>query len=236
MRNHPATDPVVVGGITPLTTIDYPGELAAVLFLQGCPWRCRYCQNGALIARKTGETLSWRRVIELLARRGKLLDAVVFSGGEPLVHAGLGNAMLQIKAMGFKIGLHTAGIYPRRLQRILPLIDWIGMDVKARREDYADITGARGSASRAWQSIEMIVQGGIAHEFRTTVHPKLLSKVQLDGLANELRAVVAKSWVIQACIAERCLDENLRHRAAAKPGAEFYRQYADRFEHFVLRQ
>ena len=236
MRSSPASDPVVIGGITPLTTIDYPGELAAVLFLQGCPWRCRYCQNGALITRKTGDTLPWRQVTELLARRGNLLDAVVFSGGEPLVHAGLAEAMLQVRAMGFKIGLHTAGIYPRRLQSILPLIDWIGMDVKALPEDYESITGVKGSAARAWQSIEMIVHSGVAHEFRTTVHPDLLSQVQMDGLANVLRDVKANNWVIQECITARCLDENLRHPAAAKTGAEYYRQYADGFEHFSLRQ
>ncbi len=236
MSIEPATDPVVIGGITPLTTIDYPGELSAVLFLQGCPWRCRYCQNGTLIERKSTETLTWRQVTELLTRRRKLLDAVVFSGGEPLLQAGLAKAMHQVKAMGFKIGLHTAGIYPRRLQEILPLIDWVGMDVKASRQDYESITGARGSATRAWQSIEMIVESGVAHEFRTTVHPELLCKAKIGRLADELLEVQASDWVIQECVSGNCLDENLRHSMVAKPGAEFYRQYAERFERFTLRR
>ena len=144
-------NPVEVGGLTPLTTIDYPGELAAVLFLQGCPWRCGYCHNQELMPRRSPFAIPWSRVIELLGQRLGLLDAVVFSGGEPTLQAGLGEAMLQVKSLGFKIGLHTAGIYPERLQAVLPLVDWIGMDIKSTRAEYEATTGVRGSGTRAWR-------------------------------------------------------------------------------------
>ena len=78
-----------------------------------------------------------------------LLDAVVFSGGEPTLQAGLLDAMLEVRELGFKIGLHTAGMYPQRLAAILPLMDWVGMDVKAPFADYARITGTPGSGERA---------------------------------------------------------------------------------------
>ena len=91
-----------VGGLTPLTTIDYPGELAAVVFCQGCPWRCRYCQNADLLPGRGRNELPWERVMELLERRRGLLDAVVFSGGEPTLQAALADAVKQVKACEMK--------------------------------------------------------------------------------------------------------------------------------------
>jgi len=96
---------VEVGGLTPLTTIDYPGELAAVLFLQGCPWRCGYCHNQELMTRHGRNTIPWCLVMRMLEQRIGLLDAVVFSGGEPTLQANLGEAIRQVKSLGFKIGL-----------------------------------------------------------------------------------------------------------------------------------
>ena len=199
MKNRCRTDPVVVGGLTPLTTIDYPGELAAVVFLQGCPWRCGYCQNSGLIAREAGTPIPWQNVIDLLDKRRQLLDAVVFSGGEPSLHSRLADAIKQVRAMGFKIGLHTAGIYPDRLRKILPLVDWVGMDVKSARADYEKITGVRGSGERAWESVRLLLESGVEHEFRTTVHPDMLGKRGLSSLVEELSELGAENYVIQEC-------------------------------------
>ena len=52
------------------------------------------------------------RVLAFLKRRQDLLDAVVFSGGEPTLQDGLLGAMEEVRAMGFRIGLHSAGIKP----------------------------------------------------------------------------------------------------------------------------
>ena len=72
-----------VGGVAPFTATDYPGQLAAVLFVQGCPWRCGYCHNTHLQPRTREGAVSWAKVMSFLARRVGLIDAVVFSGGEP---------------------------------------------------------------------------------------------------------------------------------------------------------
>ena len=122
---------LLIGGLLPFTTIDYPGCLAAVLFCQGCPWRCRYCHNRHLLPQKGGSALPWQDVLALLERRQGLLDALVFSGGEATLQAALPEAMRRVRAMGFKVGLHTAGPYPERLRECLPLLDWVGMDLKA---------------------------------------------------------------------------------------------------------
>ncbi len=235
MKNACRDSPLEVGGLTPLTTVDYPGELAAVLFLQGCPWRCGYCHNAELLARRGNPTLAWPRIIEFLERRRGLLDAVVFSGGEPTLQTGLGEALRQVRALGFKTGLHTAGIYPWRLREILPLLDWVGMDIKSPRALYASITGVPDSQRRAWASIELLLDSGLECEFRCTLHPDLLNPQALTKLADELDQAGVKSLVLQKCVTDRCREPALRQATQPLPDAGLLASLAGRFEQFSLR-
>lgn len=156
-----------VGGLTPLSASDYPDRLAAVVFCQGCAWRCTYCHNPHLLPRRGKAELPWPEVLAFLGRRRGLLDAVVFSGGEPTLQPSLKEAMESVKSMGYLIGLHTAGIAPRALARVLPLVDWVALDLKAAWEDHAKVTGVAGSGERAKQSMETILRSGVASEFHT---------------------------------------------------------------------
>ena len=108
----------------PLPTLDWPGKFVAVVFIQGCPWRCGYCHNPHLQLRRAHNPVLWQHVIGLLKRRVGLIDAVVFSGGEATSDPALRTAILNARALGFAIGLHTAGVYPKRLAEVLPLVDW----------------------------------------------------------------------------------------------------------------
>ena len=236
MKRKPDIDKeIVVGGLTPLTTIDYPGELAAVIFMQGCPWSCGYCQNTDLLPAKSVNTIPWPDVLALLQKRKGLLDAVVFSGGEPTLQSGLELAMQQVKAMGFKIGLHTAGIYPDRLQQVLSLIDWVGLDIKSATADYDKITGVKGSGEKAWKSARVVIDSGVAYEFRTTVHPDMLDKQQLSELVNELTELGAENYVIQQCVTDHCLDESRRMVSSPKLDQAVINQFRDKFSSFEVR-
>ena len=187
-----------IGGLTALSTTDWPGQLAAVVFCQGCPWRCAYCHNPHLLPpRQADREIAWPEVMAFLERRRGLLDAVVFSGGEPTLHPGLPAAMRAVKAMGYAVGLHTAGIYPRQLRAVLPLADWVGMDIKAPFDDYERITGVAGSGMAARRSMELVMASGVAHEFRTTVHPSLLPPPQLLALAQELAGLGVRHYAVQ---------------------------------------
>jgi pyruvate formate lyase activating enzyme len=179
-----------VGGLTPCTTIDYPGELAAVIFCQGCPWRCCYCHNRHLLAEEGERAIPWHAVLRFLQRRRGLLDAVVFSGGEPTLQTDLVKAARTMKKMGFKVGLHTSGAFPETLRSVLPLLDWIGMDIKAPFAEYARITGVPGSGALARMSAERVRASGVAHQFRSTLAPFLLE----DGRIDRLRRMVAEEW------------------------------------------
>jgi len=106
---------LVVGGFVPLTTIDFPDHLSAVIFCQGCPFDCPYCHNPDLIVKRVKSKYNWSTIISFLIKRRGLLEAVVFSGGEPTLQKELINAIHIVKKLGFKIGLHTAGPSRSRL-------------------------------------------------------------------------------------------------------------------------
>ena len=223
-----------VGGFIPFTTTDYPGQLSAVVFCQGCPWRCEYCHNPHLLPADGPESHAWSDILAFLEKRRGLLDAVVFSGGEPTLQGGLAGAMREVKAMGFRIGLHTGGMYPERLSRVLPLLDWIGLDVKAPREAYPRITGVPGSGAAVFESLEMILAAGIEHELRCTWHPDLLSDADLECLGRELEAVCANQLMLQEYRAEGCARPlpGIRQAQLESPGIS---ALAKRIEGFSLR-
>ena len=195
-----------VGGFQPFTTIDYPGELAAVVFCQGCPWRCRYCHNRHLLSRRGSEEILWSGVLDFLRRRTGLLDAVVFSGGEPTLQQGLPDAIRAVRALGFKVGLHTAGCYPQRLAAVLPLLDWVGLDIKALPEDYPALTGVLRSGEQAWQSLRLLLDSGIAHEVRITIHSTFLPQARLMLLIAALGQEGVLRPVFQKCQWREALD------------------------------
>ncbi len=206
-----------VGGLTALTTLDYPGELAAVVFCQGCPWRCRYCQNGELLPARHRDLIPWSRVRDLLDRRQGILDAVVFSGGEPTLQRSLPAAMAEVKALGFKVGLHTAGAYPQRLRLALPYLDWVGLDIKALAEDYPAVTGIDRSGERAWESLKLLLGADVGLEVRTTPMPGLDSADYLHRLTQRLADAGVRDHVLQWCHTERSLDPGLRTQIPAAP-------------------
>ena len=225
-----------MGGITPFSATDYPGKLAAVVFVQGCPWRCGYCHNPHLQTRTDDSPLPWVQVLALLKRRVGLIDAVVFSGGEPTIDPALENAMREVRALGFGVGLHTAGVYPRRLAEVLPLVDWVGLDVKASLQGYDAITGVTDSARHALASAETVLASGVAHEFRTTVHPALHSEHDILALAASLSAMGVRHYALQVFRSTGCADASLQLGSTAGfPGADCIAQVSALFETFTFR-
>lgn len=228
-------EPLDIGGLTPFTTIDFPGQLSAVLFTQGCPWRCDYCHNKPLLDRNGDSQYRWQSIVDFLQRRTGLIDAVVISGGEPTLQRGLPDAIRQIREMGFKVGLHTAGIYPRRLAEVLPMLDWVGLDIKSAYADYDDITGVPGSGDRAWSSAGMVVESGIDYEVRTTLYPVLMQENKLNDLVAELKQLGVSNYCIQRCNLDFCsapmsAEQSLFHLDQSQRDL-----LSETFEHFIVR-
>ncbi|MDO4243601.1 MAG: anaerobic ribonucleoside-triphosphate reductase activating protein [Actinomyces sp.] len=204
--SRPADD-LVIAGLVPLSTVDWPDRLAASVFCQGCPWSCFYCHNRALIPTRVPGLVDWWEVRDLLARRRGLLDGVVFTGGEALRQDALADAAAEVKEMGFDVGLHTAGCYPGRLGDMVRrgLVDWVGLDLKALPEHYEAVVGAPGGA-KAWQALGVLVdaqaRGGPAFEVRTTVVPGDVTAADALAVARRAQAAGARAFALQQARAE----------------------------------
>jgi pyruvate formate lyase activating enzyme len=188
---------VIVGGLTRFSTIDYPGQLSAVVFCQGCPWRCRYCHNPELLPRTGPGEIPWPDVLGFLERRRSALDAVVFSGGEPTLQAELPAALRAVGELGFQRGLHSAGPFPDRLEEALRWVDWIGLDVKALPERYPGVTGVSDSGRAAWESVRIVLESGVSHQFRITIDPSLTGEEEAGVIRNRLEAMGAQEVRLQ---------------------------------------
>lgn len=227
--------PLQIGGMVPLTTIDYPDQLSCVLFCQGCAWRCHYCHNPELIAPVGEATISWNAVLAFLHQRQGLLQAVVFSGGEATLQPGLAEAMQQVRRQGFRVGLHTAGIKPRALETVLPLCDWVGFDIKAPQGRVGDITQIIGSDAANWRSLDLLLASTVAYECRTTVHWNLLQPDDLLQLARQLQQRGVRHFVVQPARDGNILNPGLGRQVPPAQLAELWQELGALFEQFAVR-
>jgi len=199
-----------IGGFERLSAVDWPGQLAAVVFCQGCGWRCGYCHNPHLIPFIGTKTAwPWSDIVAWLGRRRGLLDGVVFSGGEPTLQPGLRAAMQAVRTLGFQVGLHTGGPLPDNLAAVLPLVSWVGFDFKAPFDRYSKVTG-HDHGARARASFELLRASRVACEVRTTWHPQLLSRDDLEAMGRTLAEVECPEWVIQRFRPDGCASDELR--------------------------
>ena len=157
--------------------IDYPKKISAVIFTQGCNFRCDYCHNPDLLPLTSCFLIKEQEVLTFLQTRKNKLDAVVISGGEPCLQDDLIEFLKGLKSMGFQTKLDTNGSFPNKLKEVidLTLVDYIAMDVKAPISKYKDIANTHINTDNILQSIEIIKKSGIDYEFRTTIVKSLLS-------------------------------------------------------------
>jgi len=154
--------------------IDYPGEVAATIFLFGCNFRCGFCHNPELVVpeKLVGEKTE-KEVLDFLEKRKKYLDGVCITGGEPLMNEGLDLFLRKVKDLGYKIKVDTNGSFPENLKKLIEkdLVDFIAMDIKADKENYDLLTGVESNLEDIEKSIKLIIDSGKDYEFRTTVVP-----------------------------------------------------------------
>ena len=222
-----------VGGFEPLSSLDYPGHLAAVIFFQGCPLRCQYCHNKDLLSVQREGLVSWHAIATHLHTRRGLLDGVVFSGGEPLMQSAVTDAINEVRRLGYSIALHTAGCTPRRLEGVLDQLDWVGLDIKALPDEYGPLTGISAAGNKAWKSLELMIESGIEHEVRTTIWPSLLDPNRLLTIARKLSDTGARRWVLQEA---RDPVTRLPVDAAAIRDTALHAELAAKFETFEVRR
>lgn len=194
---EPVADDLQLAGLVPLSTVDWPGKLVATVFAQGCPWNCPYCHNPSLIDCTLPGTVPWSQVTALLRRRQGLLDGIVFTGGEATRQRALVPAMREVRELGFQVGLHTAGSYPGRLRAVLPLTDWVGLDIKALPQDYAQVAGVAAGGPKAWDTLRVLLDSGVGLEVRLTVYPDSAPSHTAGEIARRLVAEGVQTVALQ---------------------------------------
>ena len=186
-------------GLQKLSMVDYPGKLAATVFTGGCNLRCPFCHNALLVTRLSeSPQLDRNQVLSFLKSRKGLLDAVVLSGGEPLLHSGAGDFLAAVKDMGYLVKLDTNGCYPRVLEAIAQrqLVDYVAMDIKNSREKYAATVGVPGfDLASIEESIQIIRESGVDYEFRTTAVREFHSAADFAAIGQWLHG--SKNYYLQ---------------------------------------
>ncbi len=190
---------IKIGDIEKFSIVDWPGKIAAVVFMQGCPWRCPFCYNQSLQNINGESDATWENLVHLLEHRKGILDGVVFSGGEPLMQKNLPQAMNIVKDMGFEIGMHTGGYNPEALAKVLPHLSWVGFDIKApfEAERYKTATGGIADVEKVKESLDLLINSGINFECRTTCDPRILTPDDIYQIADTLNLLGVKEYYIQ---------------------------------------
>lgn len=214
---------VNIGGFQKSSLIDYPEKISAIIFTQGCNFRCPYCHNPELIEVKSEKKkvksrvglLSHQKesnttttsVLDFLASRQGKLDGVVITGGEPTLQKSLPEFIKQIKDLVFLIKLDTNGSNPEMLQYLLEenLIDYVAMDIKAPIEKYPEITNAKINTENILKSIELLKAYRIEHEYRTTVVKSQLSPADFEQIGKMIKG--ADKYYLQRFVPTKTLNE-----------------------------
>lgn len=168
-----------IGGFVPVSLNDFPGRIAAVVFTQGCNWRCPWCHNPALVdpERFTAPLDEGALLARLASRRGRL-DGVVVSGGEPTLQPDLAGFFARVKALGFAAKLDTNGSRPQVVRALLDarLLDYVAMDLKAPWDRCGAAAGMAVDTASLQETIALLRAAGIDHELRTTRWPGLTAQ------------------------------------------------------------
>ena len=193
-------DKLHIGGVTPFSTIDYPDNLSAIFFFQGCVFRCPYCHN--LEFQEIKEPFyPLKGFKDFIKERKGFLDAIVFSGGEPLLFPDELELLCKLsKESGFKTGLHTTGFSPERLNSLIEkgLIDWVGIDLKADMENYSVACGVeKNFFDETVKSIQILKQSGVDFEVRTTVFKEIANIDLLKKVLETYNELNIKAPVFQ---------------------------------------
>ena len=190
-------DKIKIAGWQKLSLIDYPGKMAAVIFLAGCNMRCHYCHNRQILNAEQNK-ISFKAVWLDLSRRIKWLDAVVISGGEPTVYPELLQILSALRQLGLLIKLDTNGLRPDVVRRVveMKLVDYIALDVKAPPEKYVLVTGV--PINKMVETLRYLqTQKRVPYMLRTTLSPRLDENDLKEMALNLIKGT--DFWQIQQC-------------------------------------
>jgi pyruvate formate lyase activating enzyme len=196
-----------IGGLQKVSLIDYPGKISAIIFTQGCNFRCPYCHNPELVDPKLYKPCLFPKdILDFLEHRGGKLDAVTITGGEPTLQEDLIPLIQKIRKMGFAVKLDSNGSRPDVLARLLrdKLLDFVALDIKAPQDKYRQTVKIPIDAAVIAESVRLLLKSKIPQEFRTTVVKSMLTPKDILAIAKEIAG--AKRYALQRFQPMQTLD------------------------------
>ena len=201
---------MAIVGIDKLSLLDYEDKVSVVLFSQACNFRCPFCHNGDSVLNAQNE-INFDEILEFLKSRKGLVDAVVFSGGEPTLEPDLEVKIKAVKSLGFLIKLDTNGTNPDLLEKLLDdgVIDYIAMDIKNSPSLYAETSGVKNvNLDNIIKSISLIMKKAPDYEFRTTLVKEFHEHMDYDSFYELIKG--AKRLFLQKFVdREGCIRKGL---------------------------
>lgn len=191
---------IKIMGLQKVTLLDFPGKVACTVFFGGCNLRCPFCHNASLVLPRGEEpVMTEEQFFALLRKRQGVLDGVCITGGEPLLQPELTRLIADIRALGYAVKLDTNGTMPDRLAPLLAAraVDYVAMDVKSSPEGYAAAAGVPVDVDKIRESMALIKNSGIPHEFRTTVVAGLHTK---EDIIEAARLVGDSPYFLQSFV------------------------------------
>lgn len=187
-------------GLNKTTLLDYPGKVAATIFLGGCNFRCPFCQNSSLVLNPSAQPeIPVKEVLSFLKKRKGILDGVCITGGEPTLSPDLPELLQEIRTLGYPIKLDTNGTHPALLKTLTEqnLIQMTAVDIKACPDNYPALCGlVHPELDAVKETVEFLKNGTLDYEFRTTVIRELHSEKDFIEISQWLTG--AKAYYLQA--------------------------------------
>lgn len=213
---------MILSGIQKFTLLDFPGKVACILFTGGCNFRCSFCHNPEFVlpeelAKIRGSFIPEEAAFNFLRQRQGMLEGVVITGGEPTIMPDLEPFIVKIRALGFAIKLDTNGNKPEVLRSLMDkgLLEYVAMDFKTSLPDYKALVGQWADEMKLRESIELLKQGDIEYEFRTTLVKEVHSPKILEAMRDTLSG--AKRLFLQPFRNEITLNPAFRDYHAFSP-------------------
>ncbi len=181
-----------IAGLVKNSFLDYPGLIAAVVFVPGCNMDCWYCHNRSLWSNVN--LLGTAEVLSFLEKRRGFLDGVVISGGEPTLQSGLPPFIRIVKQMGYRVKLDTNGLKPEVVEALLSELDYVAMDIKAPPGQLSRVVSFALDDEPIWRCADLLMGSGVDYEFRTTFMP-MLDAGDIEEISRRIKG--ARRYVLQ---------------------------------------
>lgn len=190
-----------ISGLQKTTLLDYPGQVAATVFLGGCNMRCPFCHNMNLVLNSNDSLYSVEEILSFLSSRKGILDGVCITGGEPTLYPELTDFIKDIRNLGFYVKLDTNGTNPSVLDRLIGsrLVDYVAMDIKSSLREYPLVSGVDNiNTDNISQSINLLKKSSTDYEFRTTIIEQYHTEEIINDIGQLLKG--AKKYYLQTFV------------------------------------